>query len=141
MKTKIIATLLSLAACGAWAQSPVATNATASAGAVLQRSGGQTDALVAGRQAMQQAEAAYNVALSNAAPQLIELDAQIAQARSALMTLQMQRQSLVRTAEGSIADVVNAREAARTAYLQAARAQMAARQAAIATQRVTTVQQ
>ena len=102
---------------------------------------GQSETLAASRQTMQQADTAYQVALSNAAPGLIELDAQIAQARDAMRKLQMQRQEMVRTAERSIADVVAAREAARTTYMQATRAQMTARQAAIEAQRAAPVQQ
>ena len=131
MKTSMIAILLSLAAGGVFAQSSGSTNA-----ATATRTGGaQTDALAASRQTMQQAEAAYNTALAAAAPGLTNLDAQISQARETLMDLQTQRQRLVRTAERSIADVANARDTARDSYMQAARTQMAARQAAITAQR------
>ena len=134
MKTTTIAILLSLAAAGAFAQSSVSTNAATATRTVLQPGGGQTDALAASRQTMQQAEAAYNTALAAAAPGLTNLDAQISQTRQTLMDLQTQRQRMVRTAERSIADVANARDTARDAYMQSARTQMAARQAAIAAQ-------
>ena len=89
---------------------------------------------------MQQAEAAYTAALAGAAPGLAVLDAQIAQARETLMDLQMQRQRMVRAADRAIADVTNARDAARDTYMQASRAQMTARQTAIAAQRAATPQ-
>lgn len=135
MKTTAIAILLSIAACGAWAQSPASTNAITTTRPVLQPGGGQPDALAASRQSMQQAEAAYNTALAAAAPGLSDLDAQIAQARQTLMDLQMQRQRMVRTAERSIADIANARDTARDNYMQASRTQMTARQAAMNAQR------
>ena len=143
MKTTTIAILLAIATCCACAQSSVSTNAANATRTVLQPGAAQTDALVASRQTMQQAEAAYNTALAVAAPGLTNLDAQISQARQTLMDLQTQRQRLVRTAERSIADVADARDAARDAYMQSSRTQMAVRQATLSAQRAasTTNQQ
>lgn len=142
MKTtrlSILLLTLAVSANCALAQNMVATNG-ATSGSSLRRVGGQPDALAASRQTMQQAEAAYNTALAAAAPDLPALDAQIAQARDALMALQMQRQRMVRTAERSIADVANALDTARDTYMQASRAQMTTRQAALAAQRAAVPQ-
>ena len=138
MKTASLTLILSAALLGTQAYVQAATNTTVAATTAtttLRLGSGQTDALAASRQTMQQAEASYQTALAAAAPGLTNLDAQIDQARQTLMDLQAQRQSLVRTAERSIADVANARDAARDSYMQATRAQMATRAAAMAAQR------
>ena len=133
MKLPAIALLLTLAASGAWAQATISTNGTDTVQRPISR---PPTTLAASRQAMQQAETDYKAALAVAAPGLADLDAQIAQARQTLMDLQAQRQTLVRTAERSIADVANARDTARDSYLQVSRTQVSARQPTSAAQRV-----